>query len=112
MKFIADPKFRVVLSTAPSLDEARRIAHALVERKLVACVNIIPGVESVYRWQGKVETSAEILLLMKTERDKEDDLFQVLSEIHGYEVPEGISIPIYGGLEPYLKWVKESLVID
>lgn len=112
MKFIADPKFRVVLSTAPNLDEARRIAHALVERQLVACVNLIPGVESIYRWQGKVETSAEILLLMKTERDKEDELFQTLSEIHGYEVPEGISIPIHGGLEPYLNWIKGSLVID
>ncbi len=109
MKFIADPKFRVVLSTAPNLDEARRIAYALVERRLVACVNLIPGVESIYRWQGKIETSAEILLLMKTERDKEDELFQALSEIHGYEVPEGISLPIHGGLEPYLKWIENSL---
>ncbi len=112
MKFIADPKFRVVLSTAPSLDEARRIAHALVERKLAACVNLVPGLESVYRWQGKVENASEILLLMKTERGKEDELFQAIAEIHGYEVPEAISLPIHGGLEPYLRWVAESLVID
>lgn len=112
MKFIADPKFRLILSTAPNLEEARRLAHTLLERRLIACANLVPGVESLYRWEGKLESSAEVLLLMKTERDKEEELFQVLSEIHGYQVPEGLSLPIHGGLEPYLQWVKASLVID
>lgn len=112
MKFIADPKFRLILSTAPNLEEARRLAHTLLERRLIACANLVPGVESHYRWEGKLESSAEVLLLMKTERDKEEELFQVLSEIHGYQVPEGLSLPIHGGLEPYLQWVKASLVID
>lgn len=112
MKFIADPKFRLILSTAPNLEEARRLAHTLLERRLIACANLVPGVESHYRWEGKLESSAEVLLLMKTERDKEEELFQVLSEIHSYQVPEGLSLPIHGGLEPYLQWVKASLVID
>jgi periplasmic divalent cation tolerance protein len=111
MKSEENDELRVVLSTAPSVEEARRIGRELVERRLAACVNIVPGVESVYRWDGRVETAAEAMLVIKTERAREAELFRTLKEIHGYEVPEGLSLPVAGGIEAYLKWVKESVVI-
>ncbi|GAB4419097.1 MAG: divalent-cation tolerance protein CutA [Bryobacter sp.] len=96
---------RLILSTAPNLAEARRIAAALVDRQLAACVNLIPGLESHYRWQGKVETAEEILLLIKTTEAQEKTLLAALNELHPYEVPEGLVLPIAGGLASYLEWV-------
>jgi periplasmic divalent cation tolerance protein len=100
---------RLVLSTAGSHDEARRIAHALVEKRLAACVNIAPQIESIYRWQGKVEEAREWLLLIKTTAAALNDVCNAIKELHSYEVPECICINIEDGSAPYLKWISESV---
>jgi len=100
---------RLVLTTCGSLEEARSIAQALVERQLAACVNIAPQIESVYRWQGEVETAAEWLLVIKTTAEAFDRLREVLSELHSYELPECIEIAIEGGSAAYLEWIEESV---
>jgi len=99
----------VVLTTCGSIEEARKIAHALVERRLAACANIIPGVESIYRWKDKVETSAEYLLVIKTMASAFPSLSDALAELHSYEVPECIAIPVSDASEPYLTWMGESV---
>src|SRR5208283_4975642 len=100
---------KLVLTTCGSLAEARSIAHALIERQLAACVNIVPQIESVYRWQGEVETSAECMLVIKTTHDAFDRLRQALSELHSYELPECIEIGIEDGTSAYLEWIGESV---
>ncbi len=100
---------RVVLTTCGSLEEARTIASALVERQLAACVNIVPQIESVYRWKDQVETAAEWLLLIKTKEEALDPIQNALRELHSYELPECISISIEDGSEPYLRWIEESV---
>jgi periplasmic divalent cation tolerance protein len=100
---------RVVLSTAGSQEEARKIAHALVDRRLAACVNIVPGVESVYRWQGKVETAGEWLLVMKTTAAAFSALRQALRELHSYDMPECMLLPVDDGDAAYLGWIGESV---
>ena len=99
----------LVLITAGSESEAKRIAEMLVERRLAACVNIIPRIHSVYRWEGKVESAEEYLLIAKTTKDKETRLQGVIRELHSYELPECISIPIEGGSAEYLKWLEDSI---
>jgi len=99
----------LVLSTAGSEEEARKIALALVERKLAACVNIVPRIHSVYRWQGKVESADEFLLIIKTTKDREEQVRSAIKELHSYELPECIVIGIDGGSEEYLRWVSESV---
>jgi periplasmic divalent cation tolerance protein len=101
---------RVVLTTCGSLEEARKIAHALVERKLAACINIVPKVESIYRWKGEIETATEFLLLIKTTSAAFSSLREVLGELHSYEVPECIEIAITDGSAAYLKWFDESMI--
>lgn len=100
---------RIVLTTAGSQEEARKIAHALVERKLAACVNIVPGIESVYRWQGKVESAAEWLLLIKTEGAMFERVRDAIQELHSYDLPECIMLEIAGGSTAYLGWVKANI---
>lgn len=100
--------FRIVLSTAGSEEEGARIAKSLVERKLCACVNLAPGVRSFYRWEGAVQDDAEVLLIMKTTQDKLEALSEHLAEIHSYDVPEVLAIPIDQGSAPYLEWLAES----
>ena len=100
---------RLVLTTCGSLEEARSIAHALVDRQLAACVNIAPQIESVYRWQGEVETATECLLLIKTTIDAFDRVREALSELHSYELPECIQIGIEDGSAAYLEWIGESV---
>ncbi len=100
---------RLVLTTCGSRDEALRIAHELVQRRLAACVNIVPQIESVYRWQGKVETATEWLLLIKTTAAAFDRLRQALFELHSYDVPECIEIAIEDGGAKYLEWIAESV---
>jgi periplasmic divalent cation tolerance protein len=99
----------VVLTTAGSKDEAKKIAHALVERKLAACVNIVPKIESVYRWQGKVETAEEWLLVVKTTAAASDRVRDAIRELHSYELPECFSILIDAGSEEYLKWIADEV---
>src|SRR5258708_15195606 len=93
----------LVLTTCSSLEEARRIAHALVERQLAACVNIVPGVESVYRWQGSIESGQEWLLLIKTTAGAFPRLRDALQELHSYEVPECVALAIEDGIPEYLE---------
>jgi periplasmic divalent cation tolerance protein len=100
---------KLVLSTCGSIDEARKLARALVEKQLAACVNIVPQIESVYYWKGKVETSTEFLLLIKTTAGAFDELREVLTELHSYDLPECIEIPIEDGSAAYLAWIGESV---
>jgi len=99
----------LVLTTAGSESEARKIAHALVERRLAACVNVIPRIQSVYRWQGKVEQALEYLLLIKTVKSREEAVRAAIRELHSYELPECIAIPIESGSAEYLKWLSDSV---
>lgn len=99
----------VVLMTAPSKDEADRIAEMLVSQGLAACVQMLTGMESVYRWKGKVQRDREVLMLAKTIRARFDDLESKVSAMHSYETPEIIALPITAGSEAYLRWVADSL---
>ena len=100
----------VVLVTCSSPAEARRIARAVVEARLAACVNIMPGaVQSVYRWKGKVESARERLLLIKTSRRRLAKLRKAVEQLHSYDVPEFIALPIAAGAPAYLAWVKDCL---
>ena len=103
---------RIVLSTAGSEDEARKIALYLVEQKLAACVNIIPQIESVYRWKEKVESSQEYLLLIKTSAERFPQVRDAIRELHSYELPECVAISIEDGSSEYLQWLAYSLVKD
>lgn len=100
---------RIVLSTAGSEDEARKIAQHLVESQLAACVNIIPHIESVYRWQGKVESSHEWLLIVKTSGGLFHAVRDAIRELHSYELPECVAIAIEDGSNEYLEWLADSL---
>ena len=100
---------RIVLSTAGSEDEARKIAQHLVENQLAACVNIVPQIESIYRWQAKVESAREWLLLIKTTADRVLAVSDAIRELHSYDLPECIAIAIEDGTEAYLQWIGESV---
>ena len=99
---------RIVLTTAGSQEEARRIAHALVERRLAACVNIVPSIESVYRWQSKLESAEEWLLVIKTRASAFARVRDAIQKLHSYKLPECILLKISGGSEAYLKWIVEN----
>ena len=100
----------VLLSTVATRDDAERIAQALVERRLAACVNVVPGVVSVYRWKGKVEKEGELLLVIKTRGERLEDLKSaLLAGLHPYEVPELVVLPVAGGHAPYLDWIAENV---
>jgi len=96
---------RIILCTFPSAETARRIGTALVEKQLAACVNLIPAVESIYRWQGKVETSAETLAIFKTTAAAWPDFERELSSLHPYEVPEIVAIEPNAVAEEYACWL-------
>jgi periplasmic divalent cation tolerance protein len=100
---------RLVLTTCGSLEEARSIAQTLVTRQLAACVNIAPQIESVYRWQGEVESSTEWLLVIKTTAEAFDRLRETLTELHSYELPECIAIAVEDGSAAYLDWIGQSV---
>jgi len=99
---------RLVLTTAGSREEAGKIAHALVKRRLAACVNIVP-MESVYRWKEQVEENAECLLLIKTTAAAFDRLRDTIEELHSYELPECIAVVIEEGSGRYLNWIRASV---
>jgi periplasmic divalent cation tolerance protein len=99
----------VALSTVGSAEDAERIARALVERRLAACVNVVPGVASVYRWKGEICRDQEWLLVVKTRGEKLDALREALVALHPYELPELVAVPIEAGHAPYLAWLDESV---
>ena len=101
----------VVLMTAASGEEAARLADMLIGAHLAACVQILPEMESVYRWQGKIERQAETLLLAKTTRSKFEELEREVRALHSYETPEIIALPIVAGSTPYLEWLSAGVKI-
>ncbi len=100
---------RIVLSTAGSHEEARQIARALVDRHLAACVNIVPQIESIYRWEGKIEESHEWLLLIKTSAELFPAVRDSIRALHSYDLPECIVVAIEDGSAGYLKWIDTSI---
>lgn len=100
---------RIVLSTAGSEEEARKIAQYLVENQLAACVNIVPCIESIYRWQSKVESSREWLMLIKTTSGNFSAVKDAIRELHSYDLPECAAIAIEDGSSEYLDWIGESV---
>lgn len=99
----------VALITAPSEETAVKIASALVNEKLAACVNIVPGLRSIYRWEGKICDDREVLLVAKTKQAIFEKLKNRVASLHPYTTPEIIAIPVTAGFEDYLKWVDESV---
>ena len=104
----ADEEVAVVLCTVPSQEVGASLGRQLVERRLAACVNVVDGLRSIYRWQGEVHDEPEALMIIKTRRDVLADLEQWLREAHPYEVPEIVALPLVGGSGPYLQWVLEQ----
>jgi periplasmic divalent cation tolerance protein len=102
-------EYVVALSTVGRAEDAERIGRELVERRLAACVNVVPGLTSIYRWKGAIESESECLLVIKTRRERIDDLKTALVSLHPYEVPELVVLPIEGGHAPYLAWIGESV---
>jgi len=102
-------RYRIVLVTCASVGEARRIGRSVVEKKLAACTNILVGVESIYRWKGKVERAREVLLVMKTTAARLRELESEVKHLHSYEVPEFVVLPIVAGSQEYLEWVGKSV---
>jgi periplasmic divalent cation tolerance protein len=99
----------VIMSTVSGEIEGQRIAEELVNRGLVACVNVIPGVTSYYKWQGQSEVGHELLMLAKTRASNYGKVRDVIKELHSYEVPEIVALPITNGDESYLKWIDACL---
>ena len=99
----------IVFMTAANGEEAARLADLLVGARLAACVQILPGIESVYRWKGNVEREAEVLLLAKSTRDKFEDIDREVRAIHSYETPEIVALSATAVSLPYLKWLDENL---
>lgn len=102
----SEQELRVVLATAPDADTGAALARVLVEERLAACVNLLPGVRSIYRWEGQVEDASEVLLLIKTRADRCEALASRVRELHPYDVPEVLELPAVGGSDPYLEWVR------
>lgn len=99
----------LVLTTAGSEAEARNIAQKLVENRFAACINIVPRIHSVYRWEGKVESAEEYLLLIKSTKARAAEVQSLIKEMHSYDLPECIVVPIESGSGGYLKWIEESV---
>jgi len=99
----------VIFVTAKDKKEARRIAGGLIKNKLAACVNIVGGIESLFWWQGKVDSAKEVLLIIKTQKAKLPRIIKLVKSLHSYEVPEIIVLPIIAGEKKYLRWIDASL---
>jgi periplasmic divalent cation tolerance protein len=110
-----DPQspLQLVLITAPDLETARRLAQALVTSKIAACVNISPGLISIYHWEGALQEDQEVLLLVKTRESLvESQLIPLVHELHPYDLPEIITLPIQGGSQDYLSWIRKETESD
>jgi periplasmic divalent cation tolerance protein len=101
-------KILLALSTFPDRQTAQRISNQLITEKFAACANILPAVESIYRWKGKIETGNETLVFFKLSEDRRSAFQEKLRSLHAYEVPEIIFIPVSSGLPEYLRWVAEN----
>ena len=101
-------KILLALSTFPDADTARQISDELVTGRLAACANILPSVESIYRWKGEIESGSETLVLFKVSEDRQSTFQDKLRSIHPYDVPEIIFVPVVGGLPEYLQWVSKN----
>ena len=101
-------KVLLALSTFPDQESARRISNELVTKNLAACANILPGVESIYRWKEKIESGNETLVLFKLSEDRQSAFQEKLRSLHPYDVPEIIFVPISSGMPEYLRWVTEN----
>lgn len=97
----------IVFITASSKKEAMKIANGLVDKKLAACVNIVPNIKSIYTWKGKKEKASEVLLIVKSKREKFKNIVKKVKALHSYSVPEIISIPINNGNKDYLNWIED-----
>ena len=102
----------IILCTCPDRTTAERIAETVVSERLAACVNIVPGLISIYRWQGAVQRDSELLLILKTASTLYPRLEARLRELHPYQVPEIIALPIQAGLPAYLDWIAASTAVD
>ena len=99
----------IILTTVSSKKEAEIIGSKLIDKELAACVNIIPNIKSIYRWEGKINKDSEYLLIIKTVKRAEEDVFENIRKLHSYDTPEMISIPITGGEKSYLNWLSKSV---
>ena len=99
------PEYQIILNTCPDHEQAMQLANVLIDEGLAACVNIVPGLTSVYKWQGNKETGTEVLLIIKTRSDCYAQLESRIASLHPYELPEIISVPIENGLKTYLDWI-------
>ena len=102
-------KYIVVFITAQGEEQAKKIAEQLLAKRLIACANILPRVSSLFWWQGRIDSAEEVLLILKTKECLLDEIIAATKELHSYEVPEIIALPIIGGNEDYLKWIDESV---
>jgi periplasmic divalent cation tolerance protein len=101
--------FQIVLTTTSDRKTAEQIAHRLVELRLAACINILPGVQSVYRWQGAVQSDSEVMMLIKTKAPLIEQVQSTITSLHSYEIPEFLVLPISDGSEAYMAWLEASL---
>ena len=101
--------FVIIFFSCPDQNSAKKLAHELVEKNLAACVNIIPKIESIYKWQGKIEKGKEILLIIKTKQDLYKKVEEFIIKNHPYDCPEIIMLPIKQGSEEYLRWLEDNL---
>ena len=106
---MSDDRVLAVLTTVPNAEVAERIGGALVEERLAACANVVPGVRSVFRWKGEVEHETEVLVILKTTANSWDALRRRVVELHPYDVPEVIALDVPQGHEPYLSWVRAEV---
>jgi periplasmic divalent cation tolerance protein len=106
-----DFEHQIVLTTCGDIEQATQIAETLVREALAACVNIVPAMRSVYRWQNKIEVDEEVLLLIKSARGLYGAIERRINELHSYELPEIVAVPIVTGSNKYLQWINEQVAV-
>ena len=103
---------RVVLMTAPDMEVALELGRRLVEERLAACANIVPGLTSIFNWQGEVKDESEVLMVLKTTGSVVDALVERAASLHPYDVPEVLALPVVDGYRPYLEWVRSEVGVE